>query len=130
MDAGNQRVRRITPTPAHPVEMIAGQEEYSFGYEDGPGTQARFRAQMGMVVLAGGEVLLADTANFRLRKIVPGTGAADTLVYTVAGSGRIGTRLGSVEEADLAAPTGLAVLPDTRILVSDSFNNTLRVMTR
>lgn len=130
LDAGNQRVRRIAPTPAHPVETIAGDAEYSAGYEDGSGAEARFRAQMGMVMLPEGAVLLADTANFRLRKIIPGTGAADTQVYTVAGSGLIGTRLGGGEEADLVAPTGLAVLPDDRILVTDSFNNTIRRVTR
>ncbi len=85
---------------------------------------------MGMVVLSSGEVLLADTANFRLRVVIPGTSAADTRVLTVAGSGRIGTQLGTGAETDLVAPTGLAVLPDGRIIVSDSYNNTLRVLTR
>jgi hypothetical protein len=130
LDSGNQRVRRIAPTPSHPVETIAGRAEQPFGYDDGPGTQARFRAQMGMVMFPGGMVLIADTANFRLRKVVPGTGAADTQVYTVAGSGRIGTRLGDGEEADLVAPAGLAVFPNDTILVTDSFNNTLRIVTR
>jgi hypothetical protein len=130
IDAGNQRVRRIAPTPSHPVETIAGKADQPFGYDDGPGTQARFRAQMGMAVYPDGAVLLADTANFRLRKVIPGTSAAETQVYTVAGSGLIGTRLGSGEEADLTAPAGLAVLPNASILVTDSFNNTVRVVTR
>jgi hypothetical protein len=130
LDAGNQRVRRIAPTSTHPVETMAGRASEPSGYDDGPGTQARFRAQMGMVVLSDGAVLIADTANFRLRKVIPGTSAADTQVYTVAGSGLIGTRLGSGEEADLVAPAGLAVLPNASILVTDSFNNTVRIVTR
>ncbi|MBN1210369.1 MAG: hypothetical protein JXB05_36285 [Myxococcaceae bacterium] len=130
LDSGNQRVRRIAPTAAHPVETIAGDENEPFGHVDGRGSQARFRAQMGMAVLPGGQVLVADTANFRLRKLEPGNSAAETQVYTVAGSGLMGTRLGSGQETDLVAPTGLVVLPNTRIVVSDSFNNTLRMMTR
>ena len=48
----------------------------------------------------------------------------------VSGSGKVGTTLGSGAETDLSAPAGLAALPDTRILVTDSFQNVVRMINR
>jgi hypothetical protein len=125
LDGYTQNVRRISPAGAHPVETIAG-VGWAVGCMDGNGSQARFRAQLGMVVNAAGEILLADTANYRIRKIVPGASASSSRVSTIAGSGRAGRRLGSGAVSDLGAPAGLAIAPDRRLLVSDSYNNVIR----
>jgi len=129
LDAYLQYLRRISPRDGHPVDTIAGAPYSSDGETDGLGTQARFRAQLGMVVLSSGEILLSDSANFRIRKLVPGADAASTRVYTIAGSGRDGTRLGRGDVADIAAPTGLAIAPDGAVMVSDSYNHVIRRMT-
>jgi hypothetical protein len=127
IDSANRRIRRIAPDSSHAVTTVAG-GELPFGYADGPASEARFRAQMGLAMNSAGELLIADTANFRIRKLVrPGDPTAH--VYTVAGSGKAGTNLGSANTADLAAPAGLAILPDRRILVSDSFHNVIRTIT-
>jgi len=121
-----QRVRRVSLAAPHAVRSIAGRDERALGFADGPGPSARFRAQMGMGVNDSGHVFLADTANHRIRKIVPGAGAADTQVYTFAGSGRVGTRLGTGAESDVVAPTGVVIAGDDSVLVSDSGNHVLR----
>jgi sugar lactone lactonase YvrE len=127
LDAYLQYLRRISPRDAHPVDTIAGSPYSADGDTDGLGSQARFRAQLGMVVLSpSGEIILADSANFRIRKLIPGADAASTRVYTIAGSGRNGTRLGRGDEADIVAPTGLALAPNGTLIVSDSYNHVIR----
>jgi DNA-binding beta-propeller fold protein YncE len=126
----NQRVRRVSADAVRSVTTLAGRERGPLGFADGRGDEARFRAQMGMAVTASGEVLLADTANYRIRKLVPGKDAATSQVYTLAGSGLLGTRLGTGDVADIVAPTGLAVAPNGSVVISDSGNNVVRVMVR
>jgi hypothetical protein len=43
-------------------------------------------------------------------------------VVTLAGSGRVGTRTGPADEADVTCPAGLLVTPDDRVFVSDPFH--------
>jgi DNA-binding beta-propeller fold protein YncE len=131
LDAGNQKLKRIAADPMHAVTTLAGKADAGQGYADGKGTEARFRAQMGLAMGPDGEVYLADTANFRIRKVIPGTDAASTAVYTIAGSGKLGTTLGEGSVADLSMPAGLAMLPDGgSLLVSDAFNNVVRRVVR
>ncbi len=130
LDAGNQRVRRIAAGGARAVTTLAGRPDDSFGYADGSGEAARFRAQLGLTLAEHGELLVADTANFRIRKVLPGADAASTVVFTYAGSGRQGTKLGPASDADLVAPAGLAYLPSGDLLVSDSYNNAIRAISR
>jgi hypothetical protein len=126
LDAYLQYLRRISPRDGHPVDTIAGSPYSADGDADGLGSQARFRAQLGMVVLSSGEIILSDSANFRIRKLIPGADAASTRVYTIAGSGRNGTRLGRGDVADIVAPTGLALAPNGTLIVSDSYNHVIR----
>jgi DNA-binding beta-propeller fold protein YncE len=128
-DAGNQKLRRISADPTHAVTTIAGSDS-PVGFQDGTGDQARFRAQMGMVFTKEGDLILADTANFRLRRVVPGTDASATRICTFAGSGQEGTATGNGATAEITAPTGLTQMPDGRIIVVDSFNNVIRAITR
>ena len=133
MDAANQRIRKIDAAAPHAVTTVAGRlgdPESALGLQDGTGLEARFRAQMGLVRGPAGELLLADSGNFRLRKILLGPDAASTRVSTIAGSGLSGTALGAGEASDLPALAGVAVLPGGRIVVSDSFHHTLRIVTR
>jgi hypothetical protein len=128
LDAGTQYLRRISPNGEHPVDTIAGKLDGSEGYWDGAGSDSRFRAQMGMAVGAAGEIYLADSANFRIRKIVPGDSIYSTRVSTIAGTGRVGTNLGSGDASDISLPSGVAVLLDGRVVFSDGYNHAIRQM--
>ncbi|MRI86856.1 hypothetical protein FGE12_01595 [Aggregicoccus sp. 17bor-14] len=126
----SQKLKRIAPEAPHAVTTLAGKDGAQ-GFADGPGNQARFRAQMGLAVGPVGEIYIADTANFRLRKVITGADAASSRVYTIAGSGKLGLTLGSGSQADLSIPAGLAVVPsDESILVTDAFNNVIRRVIR
>lgn len=130
LDAYSQYVRRISPSGNHPVDTIAGAIGQAVGHVDGPGSVARFRAQMGMALGSSGEILLADSANFRIRKVVPGSSAASTQVYTIAGNGRRTMALGPGQAAGIVAPSGLVIATNGRLLVSDSFDHVVRSIVR
>lgn len=77
-DTGNHTVRKITP--AGVVTTLAGTAT-AYGHADGSGAAARFNYPKGLTVDAAGNVIVADSWNFVLRKITPG-GAVTTVAGT------------------------------------------------
>ena len=61
----------------------------------------------------------SDGGNNRIRLL----SANLQQVSTVAGDGERGHRDGAAAQAQFSRPTGLALLPDGRVLVADQFNN-------
>lgn len=62
------------------VQTFAGSEFY--GYLDGQGTQTMFNDPSSIAADVSGNLYIADSGNFRIRKIAP-----DATVITLAGSG-------------------------------------------
>jgi sugar lactone lactonase YvrE len=118
-DAGEANaIRRITPEGN--VSTIAGGTE---GFADGVGATARFNTPSGLVVDAGGIVYIADTANHAIRRVDP-TGR----VTTVAGNGVAGWQDGPGGTARFNGPIGIALDARGRLLVSDTYNDRVRVI--
>lgn len=130
MDAGSQLIRRIAAMGAHAVTTVAGNKNAWFGFADGAGDVARFSAQLGMDVSLTGELMIADTANYRIRKVVVGATPSATQVFTIAGSGLFGIRTGPADQSDIVSPTGLAFGTNEKLYVSDSFHHVIREITR
>jgi DNA-binding beta-propeller fold protein YncE len=66
-DRDNHRIQKITPH-GH-VSTLAGTGEV--GHQDGEGTVAQFDDPCGVAVDGGGNVIVADASNHRIRKITP-----------------------------------------------------------
>ena len=81
-DAANNRIRRIATDGT--VSTLAG--DGTAGFQDGPGSQARFNAPQGIVADNLGDIYVADTGNSAVRKI-----DAAGVVNTVAGDGTVGS---------------------------------------
>jgi len=89
-DLDNQRVRKIDK--AGIITTIAGSgtvianlgTEGGFSGDGGPATSARLHSPHGVGVDAAGNVYIADTTNYRIRKVTPAG-----IISTVAGTGSI-----------------------------------------
>ncbi len=121
-DNFDQTIVKITP--AGVVSTLAGLAG-SAGSADGAGGAARFSAPTGVAVDAAGNVYVADSNNFTIRKITP-TGAVTTLAGT---AGVPGSTDGTGSAALFNRPQGVAVDSAGTVYVADTNNFTIRKIT-
>jgi serine/threonine-protein kinase len=107
-DSGNHRVRKITPGGL--VSTLAGSTQ---GYADGFGAAAKFSGPVGLTVDGSGNILVADSGNYKIRKITP-----DGSVTTFAGS-TSGSADGPVNTAQFRNAFDVAVDSAGNIYVAD-----------
>jgi DNA-binding beta-propeller fold protein YncE len=119
-DLGNYCIRKITPM-GH-VSTLAGTGKE--GHPDREGAVAQFSNPDGVAVDGGGNVIVADRDNHRIRKITP-----QGHVFTLAGTGMKGHRDGEGTVSRFYYPPGVAVDGDGNVIVADSFNCRIRKIT-
>ena len=118
-DTGNDTIRKITPGGV--VTTFAGTPTV-VGSKDGTGTGALFNGPFSLVVDGSGNVFVADTGNFTIRKITPAG-----VVTTYAGAvGILGSSNGTGTAANFGSPSGVAVDGSGNVFVADSTNNEIR----
>jgi uncharacterized protein (TIGR03437 family) len=122
MDSGNQRVRRVNRTSGV-ISTVAGGGQRGFCGDNGPAAGACFRNAFGLAVTSGGEILIADRDNFRIRR-VNGQGT----ITTAAGNGLLLQSQDGVQAvaALLGEPRGLAMDANGNVLVADNRNGLIR----
>lgn len=118
-DSSNYKIRKITPDGM--VSTLAGSTQ---GFADGIGTQAQFYSPQGVTTDVSGNVYVADSNNYKIRKITP-TG----LVTTIAGS-TVGFADGIGGVAQFIYPTGLATDAVGNLYVADYGNHKIRKITQ
>jgi sugar lactone lactonase YvrE len=126
-DAGNSVIRKITTGAGTvTVSTLAGQDGVPGGI-DGVGTSALFKAPAGLVVDRNGDLYVADTSNYVIRRITPSTG----LVITLAGmSGILGSVDGAGRAARFNSPSGMTTDASGYVYVADFGSHAVRVMSR
>jgi sugar lactone lactonase YvrE len=118
-DRDNQAIRKITPDGM--VSTLAGSSS-SMGADDGSGVRARFFRPCGVAVDGAGNVFVADTRNYTVRKISPAG-----VVSTLAGrADEAGSANGPASSARFASPQGIAVDAAGNVYVTDFDSHAIR----
>jgi uncharacterized repeat protein (TIGR01451 family) len=121
-DTGNDRVRKVTAAGA--ITTVAGTGAPGFAGDGGAATAARLYAPQGLALDAAGNLYIADTSNYRVRKL---DGAGN--ISTVAGNGSCCSTTGdgaAATGARIGQPYGLAVDSAGDLYISDINNNVIR----
>jgi len=121
-DRSNHTIRKITP--AGVVTTLAGTAGSS-DWADGTGAAARFNNPSGVAVDTAGNVYVADTETFTIRKITS-AGVVTTLAGTV---NTPGSADGTGTAASFNIPDGVAVDTVGNVYVADTGNSTIRKIT-
>ena len=117
-DTYNQHIRKINKSGQ--ATVIAGSERG--GFQDGNGAAAKFYLPGGIAIDRQGNLYVADSYNFRIRKITP---AGD--VSTFAGNGAFGHADGDPGIAQFMFPVDIVTDRDDDLYVAD--NNRIRKIT-
>jgi len=121
-DNGNHTIRKITP--AGVVTTLAGTAGTA-GSTDGTGSAALFASPVGIGVDGSGNVYVADSSSYVIRKITPAG-----VVTTFAGYPNFpGSVDGTGTGAQFRAPVGLAVDGAGNVYVADTSGETVRKIT-
>src|SRR6266699_5548734 len=122
-DHTNFRIRRVEAATGT-ITTVAGDGSQGFTGDGGPATSARLNYPFGIAVDSSGTLFIADTQNFRIRRVDAGTG----IINTVAGDGVQGFSGdgGPAINASLGGPTGVAVDPSGNLIIVDPWFNRIR----
>ena len=120
-DNWNNRIRKVS---GGTITTVAGDGAYPpvFSGDGGPATNASLNYPQGMATDAAGNLYIADTSNYRVRKVSGG------VITTVAGDGvyRFSGDGGPAASAQLNYPNGAAVDSAGNLYIADTNNNRIR----
>ncbi len=122
-DTNNNRVRKVDATTGV-ITTVAGTGSSGYYGNNLPATSAWLSAPRGIALDSAGNIYIADTNNYRIRKVNVTTG----VITAVAGSGAYGYfgDNGSATSTGLASPRGLAVDGSGNIYIADTNDNRIR----
>jgi len=122
-DSGNYTVREISASGQ--VTTIAGSVGVQ-GTSDGTGTGAQFYDMQNLAADGLGNLYVVDGMADTVRKVVIATGQVTTLAGAPGKSGELDGTGGAARFND---PTGVTTDPSGNVYVSDTGNNTIRMIT-
>ncbi len=122
-DAGNYRVRRVSP--AGIMTTVAGNGVQGYSGDNGPATKAQLNGLAGIAVDGSGNLYFSDTVGSWVRKV-----SAAGIITTIAGTGSNGYSGDNVPArgAQLNNPTGVAVDGSGNVYIADSSNFRVRMI--
>ena len=119
-DQAHQRIKKVTPEGV--VTTIAGNGNW--GYADGYGTSAKFRAPSHLAIDSSDNLYVSDSENNRIRKIEL-QADGQYKVSTIAGNGNYGYVDGAADEAEFKRVRSLLEVSGT-LYAYDSDEDKLR----
>lgn len=123
-DSGNHAIRMVSAATKL-ISTIAGTGALGYNGDNIPATQAELNYPAGVALDSAGNLYIADTQNFRIRKISNGT------ITTIGGTGQPGYGGDGVLSTNSLFTFPSSVLVDSggRVYVGDSGNNVIRLLT-
>jgi sugar lactone lactonase YvrE len=123
-DMSSASIRKVTPGGV--ISIIAGNGTQDFSGDGGPAASAQLSGSTGVAMDAAGNLFIADTWNFRIRKVTTAG-----IISTVAGNGTGGFSGdgGPAVSAQLYLPTGVAIDKAGNLFISDTVNHRIRKAT-
>ena len=124
VDLGRSSIREIYASTGL-INTVVGNGAAGF-VDNAAGTVASFNKPQSIYVDAAGNIYIADTSNYRIRK----WNSAANLVTTVAGTGTSGSSGdgGPATSATLGSPVGVFLDAWGNVYISDSKYGTVRVI--
>jgi len=115
-DTLNDRIRKVTVSTGI-ITTVAGNGAGGYSGDGGSATSAEIFQPDGLAVDSAGNIYIADTFNYRVRKVTKSTG----IISTVAGDGTYGYSGdgGLATSAELGEPTDVAVDAAGNIYIAD-----------
>jgi hypothetical protein len=107
------------------ITTVAGDGTQGYSGDGGAATNAELNEPYGVAVDSGGNLFIADSQNYRVRKV-----GNNGFITTVAGNGTYGySGNGSAAtNAELTYPSGVAVDATGNLFIADLYNNAIRKM--
>jgi uncharacterized repeat protein (TIGR02543 family) len=123
VDHGNDRIRRVAAGSGI-ITTVAGTGTLGFSGDGGPATAANIYSPFSIAVDAAGNLYIADTYNYRIRRVDAVTG----IITTVAGTGvqGYGGDGGPATAALIDAPHDIAVDAAGNIYIAELDNHRIR----
>jgi uncharacterized membrane protein len=122
-DRSNHRIRLVSTSGI--ITTIAGNGVVAYGGDGGPATSASLYTPSGIAVTSTGAIVIADTNNNRIR-LVSTLGIITTIAGNGAGS--YGGDGGPATSASLGNPCGVAVTSTGAIVIADTYNHRIRLL--
>ena len=120
-DSETSSIRSAGLDPAGRVQTIVGLDLFVFGDVDGADHRVRLQHPIGITSF-NGALYVADTYNHKIKRVLPATRSA----FTLLGTGEAGHRDGPGSQALFSEPSGLSIA-DGKIYVADTNNHQVRV---
>lgn len=119
-DTLHQVVRRIELDGT--IETVAGTGIAGDSGDGGPATSAQLSNPNGLAIDAQGRLVIADVLNNKVKRVENG------IITTIAGTGSPGSTgdTGPATSAKLFNPNDVAIDPQGRVLIADTYNSKIR----
>jgi len=123
-DSNNHRIRKVGKDGI--ISTVAGSGAYGFSGDGGLATNATLGYPDDVYVDKSGNLYIVDTVNSRVRYV-----GTDGIIRTIAGNGRYGSNGdgGPATSAELRFPSAIVMNPAGNLILADTQNNKLRMLT-
>ncbi|MSQ05708.1 MAG: alkyl hydroperoxide reductase [Dehalococcoidia bacterium] len=120
-DSETSSIRYADLNPSGRVGTIVGLDLFVFGDIDGAENHVRLQHPLG-IAHADGTLYVADTYNHKIKRVLPATRSA----FTLLGTGQAGYRDGAGGQAQFSEPSGLSIARG-KLYIADTNNHLIRV---